>query len=66
MARYDLGLILQYMLVVASASLAVPVFVSSPAVLVISFAVFEVCVGIYWPCICTLKVKPRSAMHCTL
>jgi len=53
--KYSVGKITQYMMVVASASLFVPVFVTSPTLLMVSFSVFEVCVGIYWPCICTLK-----------
>lgn len=40
---------------IAALSLAVPSITNSPAILLVSFMIFEACVGIYWPVIGTLK-----------
>lgn len=53
--RYEVPHIAMCMYVVASASLLAPLLVTSPALLMGCFSVFEVCVGIYWPCLGTLK-----------
>jgi len=40
---------------VSAVALAVPMFTSSPPLLMVAFAAFEGCVGVYWPVIGTLK-----------
>ena len=39
----------------AAASMAGPVFSDSPLVIMLCFCVFEVCVGIFWPAIMSLR-----------
>jgi len=41
--------------VISAVALAVPMLTNSPSILLIAFMVFEVCVGVYWPVIGTLK-----------
>jgi len=47
--------ICRIILIGSAVSMAVPVFVSSPFLLLLSFFVFEVCCGMWWPTIGTLR-----------
>eukprot|EP00808_Paulinella_micropora_P024877 g56531.t1 len=67
-SSYQSEQLTQVMFVVAALSLLVPVFVPSAPVIIGCFMIFEVCVGLYWPAMGTLKgmIVPeasRSAIY---
>merc|ERR1719424_1723165 len=47
--------ILRYAFGVAVVALAIPMFATSTLSLLVSFLLFEACVGVYWPAIGTVK-----------
>jgi MFS family permease len=66
--RMTPAVLAQRMYIVSALSLLIPVFSSSKVVMMVSFCIFEVCVGIYWPCVGTLKgiyvpENQRSAIY---
>jgi len=54
-SRTDPSAVIYIPLSVSALALSVPIFTSNPNIVVIGFLVFEVCVGIYFPAISTLK-----------
>jgi len=42
---------------VAAVAMAIPIFVDDSRILLFSFCIFEVCVGLFWPAIGTLRAK---------
>jgi len=53
--NYSVSNIARVMLVFASLSIFIPVVSNETTHVLGAFMLFEVCVGIYWPCICTMK-----------
>ena len=49
--------ILRWVFVIASASLAIPILSSSHNLVLAGFCVFEVCCGIYWPSVGSMRSK---------
>jgi len=53
--RISAGKILSYVFLVASIALALPLFTTGLEATLVSFLLFEACVGIYWPAMGTVR-----------
>lgn len=65
---YSVSNICRFMLALASVSILIPVVSPQTSHVLGGFMMFEVCVGLYWPCICTMKgvyvpEESRSAIY---
>lgn len=56
------SIILRFNLIVAFASLCIPIVVKNTGVRFACFLVYEVCVGLYWPCVgyCKSRIVPEA------
>lgn len=55
--KLDIEKILFFQFILSTLSLSLPVFSGNPYICLISFLLFECCVGLFWPSIGTLKGK---------
>jgi len=56
-SRYQLENFMRGVFVVATISLSFPIFTSNPVVIFSGFLMFEICVGIFWPGMGTMRSK---------